>query len=186
MSAAKHFDNWSTWRREKPPRVARPPLLRPPRPLSSVFYADPGDFEPLMAFLLSVRGEIGDGAAEEDMLAEIAHDLTRRIHGVALVVRGEAGIEGSLGIAAGRPLFSRAHFLRSVWFVVAPEARSTGHAKSLLLKGREFAESLGRPLVLEEMAKDPEDGKLKLISRHLKATDTVLRFRHLPSVGEAV
>ncbi len=186
MSSPKHFENWTNWRRQKPVRTSRGPSLRPPRPLSDVAYAGPGDLDALVAFLLSVRDEIWDGLAEEDLLTELAYALTHHVQGVALIVRGEDGVEGSLGIAAGRPLFSRTHFLRSVWFVVAPEARTTGHAKSLLLKGREFAESLGRPLVIEEIAANPEDGRLKLISRHLKASDTVLRFRHLPTVAEAV
>lgn len=156
--------------------AVRGPAQKPPRPLSPVTYAGPGDLDALLAFLASVRDEIEGGKVEGDLIADLADALTHRRQGVAFIVRGPDGIEASLGLYAARPLFSRAHFLKAIWHVVAPEARMTGHAKSLLIEGRKFADSLGRPLLIEEMTPDVTTGKAALIGRHLQQAGTVFRY----------
>ena len=171
------------WELSKRLRPQKGPIPRSPRPLSDVAYAGPDDLEGLIAFLYGVRDEIDGGRAEQDLIADLAHELTHRIRGVAFIVRGPLGIEASLGLRADRTLLSRVHFLRATWLVVAPEARRTGHAKSLLIKGREFAVSMGRPLIVEEFTPDMADGKVKLVGRHLEQAGAL--FRYQPAV-EAV
>lgn len=164
MSASKHF---------RPPRG---PAQKPPRPPSDVSFAGPTDLDALLLFLADVREEIDGGRVEDILIADFARDLVNRIGGVALIVRGAGGIEASLGLRAEHPLFSRAHYLRAVWNVVAPEARLTGHARSLLVEGRKFADSLGRQLLIEELTPDMAGGKTKLVARHLRPVGTLFRY----------
>ncbi len=169
------------WDLDKRLRPSRGPAQKAPRPLSDVTYAGPDDLEPLLTFLREVRDEIDGGRVEEDLLRDLAEQLTHRVKGVALVVRGPYGIEASMGLRAEQPLFSRVHYLRAVWNVVAPEARGTGHAKSLLIKGREFADGLGRPLWAEEYGIDLASGKMALIGRHMRQAGAI--FRYAPEVA---
>lgn len=147
--------------------ITKGPEKKAPRPLSPVSYAGPDDLEPLLIFLQRLRGELEGGRAEEDLVIELARDLVERRGGIVLVVRGLTEIEASMGLLAMRSIFSRSFFFRAVWNVVTPEARSTGHARSLLLEARRFADSVGRMLWIDEMTPNPESGKAKLIGRHL-------------------
>jgi hypothetical protein len=173
MSAGKHL------------RPTRGPATKPPRPLSPVAYAQPPDLEDLVWFLRSVRDEIDGGRVEDDMMVALVERLVRREGGVAMIVRGQYGVEASLGVRFDHPELSRAHYLRAVWNVVAPEARkSTGHARSMLLHARAFADSIGLPLLIEEYSPDLEAGKLRLIGRHMKTAGAV--FLHEPQPAEAI
>jgi hypothetical protein len=168
--------------------VAVIPYHKPPRPLSEVTPATPGDFRELVYFLLSVRDEIDDGEIEEDLLVSLAHALTRREYGVCFIVRGPTGIEGSLGILFERPRLARAYRLRSVWNVVIPAARNTtGHAKSLLTAATEFSDGIGRKLLLDtcqpphriKLDKDLEQSpKARLCSRYMDTAGRI--FAYLP------
>ena len=171
----------SKWELAKHLRPQKGPATRPPRPLSEVTYAGPDDYEPLLLFLNDMHDEIDGGRVELDLLADLALDLTHRIGGVVFVVRGPMGIEASLGLRAEHSLFSRTHYLRSTWLVVSQEARATGHAKSLLIKGRELADSMGRSLLIEELAPDMSSGKVKLVGRHLQQAGAI--FRHSPKAA---
>lgn len=166
------------------PEKSKGPSQIPPRPMSEVSYAAPDDVDALVAFLGDVRDEIAGGEADFDLLSAVARELAHRVHGVALVVRGAQGIEASMGLRAERHLLSRSHYLHAVWNVVSPDARATGHAKSLLIEGRKFAESIGRPLLIEELTPDITNGKAKLIARHLNQTGAIFRFS--PELAEAV
>lgn len=171
MSATKHF------------RPTRGPTHRPPRPLSPVAYAQAHDLDDLVWFLRSVRDEIDGGRVEDDLMVEWVRNLVHRVDGVAMIVRGQYGVEASIGLKFDHPLFSRAHHLRTVWNVVAPEARqTTGHARSLLVHARGFADSIGLPLVIEEFTDDLESGKAKLVARHMKTAGAV--FLHEPQEPE--
>lgn len=177
MSAAKHL-------RPTDRQLPRGPATRPPRPLSPVVCAQPQDLEDLVWFLRSVRDEIDGGRVEDDLMVALADKLVRRYAGVALIVRGAYGVEASLGMRFNRTEFSRADHLRTVWNVVAPEARqSTGHARSMLIHARSFADTIGLPLVIEEYSPDLEAGKMKLLGRHLKTAGAV--FLHEPQPLEA-
>lgn len=170
--SAKHF------------RPSKGPSYKPPRPLSPVEYARPVDLDDLVWFLRSVRDEIEGGRVDDDLMVALATDLVRCKGGVALIVRGQYGVEASLGLRFDRPELSRADHLRSVWNVVAPEARqSTGHARSLLLHARNFADSMRLPLIMEEYTDDLASGKAKLVARHLKTAGAV--FLHEPGTAEA-
>ena len=157
-------------------RSVKGPSQKPPRPLSPVDLAGPNDLDALLEFLAAVRDEIDGGRVELEVMATIARELVNRVRGVAFIVRGPFGVEASLGLRAESPLLSRTHHLRSTWYVVAPEARATGHAKSLLLEGQKLAASIGRPLLIEELTPDIANGKAALIGRHLKTAGTVFCF----------
>lgn len=163
-------------------RADKGPPQKPPRPLSEVAYAGPGDLDDLIWFLRSVRDEIGDGRVEDTIMVQLAHDLTSRIDGIALIVRGTLGVEASLGIRFQRPLLLSTHDLRVVWNVVTPELRrSTGHAKSLLIAARSLADRMGRRLLFEEFTPDPAAGKMRLLARHLQPAGAV--FLYAPEVA---
>lgn len=168
MSAAKHDT-----------RQHRGPATKPPRPLSPVAYAQPQDLEDLVWFLRSVRDEIDGGRVEDDLMVAVADRLVHRRDGVALIVRGPYGVEASLGMEFDQPTFSRAFHLSVCWNLVAPEMRqSTGHARSMLLQARAFADSIGLPLLIEEYGQDLEGGKAKLVARHISPVGTL--FMHRP------
>jgi len=167
-----------------------------PLPFSAVSTASSGDLEDLIYFLLAMRDEIEDGRIEDDLLLAQAHDLVRREHGVVFIVRGDlgvkAGIEASLGVMFQRWPLSRNYYLRSVWNVVVPVARRTGHAKSLLKSATDFADALGRPLYLnayqpprhvclEDTSAEPSP-KLRLCSRHMALAGRI--FAHIPEVAD--
>lgn len=168
-----------------------------PRPLSPVSHAEPQDIEDLFAFLKSVRGQIGDGDVDDELLASAAWALSSCDGGTALVIRGARGIEGSLGLLADRQPLSRTHFLRAIWLVVAPEALLTGHARSLVLSAMDFANRLGRPLIIEEFS-NPDvfasrrtkeyglrfshiDGRVRFLCRHMRPTGVI--FSNAPAVA---
>ncbi len=174
MSASKHFHPTRAF--EQKPLHRRGPAQKLPRPLSDVSFAGPSDLDALLAFLDGVREEIDGGQVEDGLIAQLARDLVNRVGGVAFVVRGTDGIEASLGLRAEHPLFSRSHYLRAVWNVVAPEARLTGHARSLLVEGRKFADSLGRRLLIEELTPDTAAGKTKLVARHLRQVGALFLY----------
>lgn len=158
------------------------PAQKQPRPLSPVVYATPADLDDLVWFLHEMRSEIEGGLAEEDMMVAVASALVRKAGGgVALIVRGDKGIEASMGLAFEKPLLSRKPRLRVVWNCVLPEYRVTGHAKSLLIRARELADSLGRQLLLEEFSPDPENGKVKLAGRHM--TNAGQMFLYSPELA---
>lgn len=162
------------------PKAPPGPAQRAPRPFSEVRIALSHDTEDLVWFLRSVMDEIDGGRAEEDLVVRMACDLAGRDGGVALIVRGALGIEASLGIAFLRPALSHNYYLRAVWNVVAPEARAaTGHAKSLLVAARVFADNMRRPLFIEEFAPTIDSPKVRLCGRHLTPAGAV--FVHLPS-----
>jgi hypothetical protein len=166
---------------------------RPPRPLSEIKTATQADFAELVYFLLSVRDEIDDGEVEEDLLVNLADSLSRREFGICFIVRGPTGIEGSVGILFERPRLARTYRLRSVWNVVLPAARNTtGHAKSLLTAATEFADGLGRKLLLDacqppyriKLDKDLEQSpKIRLCSRYLDTAGRI--FAYYPRENES-
>ena len=159
--------------------IPRGPAQKPPRPLSPVVHAGPQDCDDLIEFLHEVRDELDRGHADEEMIVALARDLSHYRGGTALIVRGPARIEASMGLAAERPLLSRSHHLRAVWHVVLPEARLTGHAKSLFVAAKAFADSLGRPLLVTEFSPQPNAPKIRLASRHLPVAGAL--FLHEPA-----
>jgi DNA-binding MarR family transcriptional regulator len=164
---------------------------RPPRPLENVEVAAEADYDGLMVFLSEVRTEIGDGCAVDGLLlGDLARSLTRRDGGIVFVIKGQRGIEGSLGIQFARPWYTRQFRLQSVWNVVLPEFRgTTAHARSLLIEAQKFADRLGRALVLEELTqrlletKAIDDPKLRLCGRNLRPAGMI--FAHLPATTAA-
>jgi GNAT superfamily N-acetyltransferase len=146
-----------------------------------VGFAAINDYDDLLRFLFEVKDEVDEGRAEEDLIAALVKDFTHRVGGIALIIRGDSGIEASLGIKIERPMLSRSHYLRSVWNVVLPEARLTGHARSLLIAARQFADEIGRPILLEEWTPQIDAPKARLVSRHFKTAGAI--FRHLPAVS---
>ncbi len=159
---------------------ARGPAQKAPRPLSPVAHASRRDLEDLIWFLHSMKDEIADGGADEAVLVELARSMVRGDGGTALIVRGDKIIEASLGLIIEKPLLRHAKSLRVAWNCVLPECRVTGHAKSLIARAKEIADSLRRPLLLEEFSPDPESGKVKLAKRHLKPMGQL--FVHVPEV----
>jgi hypothetical protein len=123
-----------------------------------------------------MREEIADGHADEAVLVALAGALVKREGGTALIIRGKTKIEASIGLKLETPLLSKQNRLRVIWNCVLPEARVTGHAKSLLIRSRELADSIGRDLVLEEITPDLESGKVKLASRHLVPSGRVFVY----------
>src|ERR1700758_5605511 len=91
------------------------PAQRAPRPFSPVLMANEQDADELIAFLRAMRAEIDGGQAEEDLLIANGRALAMREGGVAFIVRGGLGIEGSLGILFERPRLSRTYYLRAIW-----------------------------------------------------------------------
>ena len=154
----------------------RGPAQKAPRPLSTVVSATPADLDDLVWFLHAMRDEIEGGAAEEEVLVALASALVRKAGGVALIVRGEKVIEASMGLAVETPILSRRKRLRVLWNCVLPEARVTGHAKSLMIRAREMADSLKCDILLHEVTPDPENGKVKLAGRHMKANGHVFLY----------
>ena len=162
-------------------KLVKGPSQRPPRPLSPVAVAGIADRDGLIAFLQEMREEVGrpDDAAIE----RVAAGLAGRNGGIALVVRGEDGrIEGSMGIEMSVGGLSRACRLRTIWFAVLPQARLSGHARSLLLAARRFADGVGRPLLIEEMAAQPENPKQRLFARHFPEIGVI--YLHQPAALE--
>lgn len=152
------------------------PAQKLPRPLSPVLYATPADLDDLVWFLHNMRDEIEGGAAEEEALIAIASAYVRKAGGVALIVRGDKGIEASMGLMIEQPPLSSRKRLRPLWNCVLPEARITGHAKSLMLRAREIADSLKRDILLVEFTPDQENGKVKLAGRHMIPAGHVFRY----------
>lgn len=152
------------------------PSQKAPRPLSLVDVAALPDLDDLVVFLHEMLAEIDGGKADETVLVKLADALVRREGGTALIVRGKTRIEASIGLKLETPLLSAQHRLRVAWNCVLPEARVTGHAKSLLIRAREVADSLGREIVLEESSPDMESGKVKLARRHLSPSGTVFLY----------
>jgi hypothetical protein len=167
-------------------RRAPGPPQKPPRPFSEVSAATPEDCPDLVYFLRSVREEIGDGEVEDSLVVALAEALTHRQGGIAFVVKGQRGIEASLGIRFDRPWYTQQFRLFGVWNVVDPMLRATtGHAKSLLVEAQRFADKIGRPLRLEELTLRPfetksiNDPKLRLCGRNLKPAGMI--FSHFPA-----
>jgi len=126
------------------------PALMPPTPFSTVKPARPDDFQDLAYLLNSMREEIDDGEVDQDLLVDLVRTLVHRQFGIAFIVRGMTGIEGSIGLLLERPRLTRRYRLRSVWNVVIPAARgTTGHAKSLIAAATAFSDRVGRELYLE-------------------------------------
>lgn len=158
----------------------RGPAQKPARPFSTVDVAVLADLDDLVWFLHEMRDEIDGGKADESVLVKLADALVRRDGGAVLIVRGRTKIEASMGLKLETPLLSNYHRLRVAWNCVLPEARVTGHAKSLLVRARELADSIGRQILLEEFTPDPENGKVKLAGRHMVASGQL--FLYSPEV----
>ena len=155
---------------------------QPPRPFSHVETAEADDLDSLLWFLNSVKEEIDSGHVEDDLLSELAARMVNRDGGIAFIVRSSLGrgIEASLGVIFERPLLSRVYYLRSVWNVVAPEVRTTtGHAKSLLVAGNNFADGMGRRIYVKADAPQFDAPKLRLCGRHMKPSAAL--FMHEPA-----
>lgn len=157
------------------------PDQKAPRPMSPVVSATPRDLDDLMLFLRTMQDEIEGGAAEDEALVALASALVRQAGGVALIVRGENAIEASMGLAVETPFLSRRKRLRVLWNCVLPEARVTGHAKSLMVRAREMADSLQCNILLEEFIIDRENGKVKLAGRHMSPAGHL--FLYSPEVA---
>lgn len=155
------------------------PDKKPPRPMSPVDQAGPEDLESLVWFLKQMRHEIGDGNADLGRLVAWANAMTHREGGIALIVKGGAEVEASLGIIWENPILHRDMHMRAVWNCVLPAHRNTGHAKSLLSRAKGLANAVRRPLFLEEVGADPDSGRAKLARRHL--TQLGQLFVHLPA-----
>lgn len=154
----------------------RGPAQKAPRPLSPVVTAGELDLTDMIWFLHQMRDEIEGGRAEEEVMVAWAGAMARKVGGVALIVRGANGIEASMGLAIETPPLSRRKRLRVLWNCVLPEARVTGHAKSLMLRAREMADSLQCDILLYEATPDPENGKVKLATRHMEKAGHVFLY----------
>lgn len=163
-----------------PTTIRGRPAQRPPRPFSVVDIATAADTDDLVWFLRSVADEIDGGSAEDDLMVAYAKQLANRDGGMALIVRGPRGIEASMGILFVRPLLSRNYFLQTMWHRVLPEARLTGHAKSLLVEARRYADRIGRRLVMIEYAEAIDAPTIRLCARHLSVAGAV--FAYTPSM----
>lgn len=164
-------------------QMERGPAQKAPRPLSKVDWARPDDAEALITFLYSVRSEIDRGMFDDAEMETVARELANLDHGVAFIVRGPDGIEASLGLKAIKATLSRTRRLHVAWFAVLPGARLTGHAKSLLLTARSYADRLGRHLVAEESLSGDEP-KTRLVARHIPPSGHI--FSYAPAALETI
>lgn len=163
-----------------------------PKPPSEVITAKLSDIDDLITFLCRLRNEIDDGEIEQDILVSHAINMVKRRDGIVFIVRGKRGIEGSLGIRFERKSLTRAYHLQIVWNIVAPAARQTGHASSLLKTAIEFANALDRriylnaprfhPQMVELRAAVEPSPKVRLYSRHFHIAGRI--FAHFPESQE--
>lgn len=166
---------------------------KPPKLPSETAIAKSSDADDLIRFLSGLRREIEDGEVEPDLLDALVTSIVKENNGVAFIIRGQRGIEASIGIGFERRPLARTYRLRVVWNLVAPPVRhSTGHAIGLIQTAIKFADALGRPIFLNASVHKPQIIKLKysaepspkvrLYSRHLPTAGLI--FAHFPGMAE--
>ena len=163
--------------------------VKPPKLPSETTIANASDTDDVISFLIALRREIEDGEVEPDLLETLVTSIVKENNGVAFIIRGERGIEASIGIGFERRPLAWSYRLRVVWSLVAPRFRdSTGHGIGLIRAAVKFADALGRPLLLSASMHKPQkiilrqtfeaSPRVRLYSRQLSTAGLI--FAHFP------
>lgn len=164
--------------------IARPPGL--PEPISVVEIATPDDGDALVLFLTQIQDELSGGRGDIEIACAYARAFAMRTGGAALVVRGhdhDRHIEASIGLLFYREPLERRYHIRSIWNNVIPAARRSGHAKSLLIAAKQFADGLHLDIFVREDAPDLKAAKLIQPRKFLAPRAFV--FGYSPTTGHA-
>jgi len=125
-----------------------------------------GDEEDILDLLRARHLEHGSPCRWDDDRVRINVRLgTAQQSGVIGVVRGERGVEASVGLFPCTEWYSWEPILHDRWFFVHPHFRQSNHAKGLLAFSKQIAKGLGLQLRLTEIG-DPANGLIRFLSRH--------------------
>lgn len=127
----------------------------------------PFDEDPLMLLLDEMLGEEAVDPVDEPKLRLTLRGLLNRRGGVVGVMRGENGIEGTIGLALEQVFYSSAYRLSKLWLYVPPAHRQSTHAKTMILFSKMYSDRLGVPLISEEIFWPNTERRIELIERQM-------------------
>ncbi len=138
--------------------------------LSEVRLAVPNDEAPMMIFLQEMHEENGLAPFCEDKVRAVLQRGLMRDHALIGIIRGDKGIEASLGIFIGGFWYSDNTHLEDLWNYVREDHRRTptgtdSHAKKLLNFAKWAAEQLNKPLFMGVLSTERTAAKARLYQR---------------------
>jgi len=136
----------------------------------------PFDEDPLMALLSDMLREEAIDSIDELKVRMVLRNLLKRRGGVVGVIRGDSGIEGTIGLALDQLYYSSADHLSKLWLYVPVAHRQTSHAKAMLMFSKMFSDSVGIPLIAEEIVMPGTERRLGMVERQMPAFGRVFLY----------
>lgn len=154
---------------------------------STVRLALQADVGPLMDLLRIMHAEESVEPVDEDKVLQTLWRLINHDGGIVGVIRGDDGIEGTVGLSLHELWYTSARHLSKLWLFVPPEYRRTTHCKLMLQFSKWYSDEVGIPLMGEEIVMPTTEKRVELVGRQLPEFGRMFLYnRRAPAEVEAV
>jgi hypothetical protein len=103
----------------------------------------------------------------EVVMGQLDEMLGPRNPGVIGVIRGENGIEGSVGMTVEPWWYTKVPSLNERWNFVHPDHRKSTHARRLIEFAKWASDNMGLPLIMGIISTERTEAKVRLYRRQL-------------------
>lgn len=147
---------------------------------TQVRLAVPNDEEDIMGLLRARHFEQGSYCTWSDDLVRlhVRLGITRNI-GYIGVIRGDGGVEATIGLFPAHEWYSYEPVLHDQWFYVHSGHRQSDHAKNLFGFAKWVAESTGVQLRITEVG-DEKNGLIRFLGRHSDPIGAIFKYDGRP------
>lgn len=125
------------------------------------------DEDAVFAMLLGLHEENGIFRVDEEKVRAVIQQATTQQGGIIGVIRGEDGLEASIGLAVEQWWYTLDWCVSERWMYVVPAARRKNHAKRLIDYAKWCSQQLGVPFENGIMSTTRTAAKERLYSRQM-------------------
>jgi hypothetical protein len=136
-------------------------------PFEGVSLASPADEDDLYQHLLLLHKENGLYTVSERKVRETIRVATEQRGGVIGVIRGDDGLEGSIGMMLDQWWYTEDFCLGERWVFVHKDHRRKPHASRLIDFGKWAASQMGVSLQIGIMSTKQTEAKMRMYQRKL-------------------
>lgn len=127
----------------------------------------PEDEDSIFQMLLGLHEENGIFQVDEGRVRSFIREATEHRGGVIGVIRGDSGLEASVGMTLDQWWYTTDWCLSERWLYVLPEFRRENHARRLVDYAKHCAATLTVPLQMGIMSTQRTAAKERLYARQL-------------------